>query len=344
MNFVLITSFFLYIFGLFNLLGINPAYFKSQLIFGIVGIGIYLLIRKIGLHFFRLNSLLLYWVFIGILIVTFIIGIEVKGSKRWIDFYFFSFQASEFFKFFFMIFLADYFTQNKKYLHDMSFFIKSLVYFLIPTFIIFKQPDLGSAIIYVAIFFGVAWFSGIPKKNILKVLSMAFLIVPVSWLFLKEYQKDRILSFLNPNLDQSGTAYNMIQAIITIGSGKFLGRGLGSGTQSGLSFLPENHTDFAFSSLVEQFGFIGGFAVIFLYVILTVVIIRKILDWYYQRSEDGKFKFLLAIGFFSYFIVQVFVNVGMNLGLMPITGITLPLISYGGSSLITWIMIIALLP
>lgn len=344
MNLLLITSFLVYIFGLFNLLGINPVYFKNQLIWGIISIGIYLLVKKVGIHFFRLNSKFFYWIFLGILIITFVIGMEAKGSKRWIDLYFFSFQGSEFFKFFFMIFLADYFTRNKKFLHDLSFFIKSLIYFLIPTFIIFKQPDLGSAIIYVMIFFSMALFSGIPKKNILKTLMIFMLVIPVGWIFLKGYQKERIISFLNPNVDQSGMAYNMIQAIVTIGSGMFSGKGLGAGTQSGLSFLPESHTDFAFSSLVEQFGFVGGFAVIVLYLIITVIIIRKILTWYYQRNEDGKFKFLLSIGFFSYFIIQVFVNIGMNLGIMPITGITLPLISYGGSSLITWVMLIALMP
>lgn len=338
-----IASLFLYIFGLFNLLGIKPQFFNNQLIFGVVGIFIYIIVRRIGLPFFRVNAKVFYWLFIGILLITYVIGSEIKGSKRWIDFYFFSFQASEFLKIFFMIFMADFFVRSKKSLHELSYFLKSLFYFALPALIIFKQPDLGSAIVYVSIYFSIAFFSGVPLRNIAKVSVLLSFVVPLGWLLLKEYQKARFLSFLNPHLDASGTSYNMLQAIITVGSGNFLGRGLGAGTQSELFFLPENHTDFAYSSLVEQFGFIGGLAVIIIYMAIAFLLIKKIIKFYYDRSEDGKFKFLLTMGFFSFFIVQVFINVGMNLGIMPITGITLPLISYGGSSLITWIIALALI-
>lgn len=344
MSSLLLPSLFLYIFGLFNLLGINVSFFKSQLLFGFIGIAIYIFLRRLGPHFFRINSYFFYLIFVALLILTYIIGVEIKGSKRWIDLYFFSFQASEFLKVFFMIYLADFFTRNRKRLFELPIFLKSLFLFILPAFIIFKQPDLGNAIVFTAIFFVITFFSGVPKKNILKILLVAILIIPLGWFLLYDYQRDRIMSFLNPSQDTAGSSYNMIQAVIAVGSGKFTGRGLGGGTQSSLSFLPENHTDFAFSSLIEQFGFIGGFFIIFLYVIITLMTIKKIIRWHYEKSDEGKFKFLLYLGFLSYFITQVFINIGMNLGIMPITGITLPLISYGGSSLLTWIMVLALIP
>lgn len=341
---MLYPSILLFLFGLFNLLGINVSLFRNQFIFAALGLLAFFLIRRTGLYFFRDNAKIFYWAFIGILILTFLIGLEAKGSKRWIDFYFFSFQGSEFFKVFFIIFFADFFSRNRRIFKDFSFFLKSLLYFLLPAFIIFKQPDLGSAIIFAVIFMSITVFSGIPKTNIIKTGILGLAVLPLGWFLLKDYQRHRILTFFNPHVDQSGNAYNMIQAIVTVGSGKFIGRGLGMGTQSGLFFLPENHTDFAYSSLVEQFGFIGGFLVIFLNVVIATILISKILKYANEKSEDGKFKYLMCIGFFAYFIIQVFINIGMNLGIMPITGITLPLISYGGSSLITWFIGIALLP
>ncbi len=340
----LLSSFFLFIIGLFNLLGIHPALFRSQLIFGIVGVVCFLLVKKIGTHFFRINSKAFYWSFIILLVITFLLGFEVKGSKRWIDFHFFSFQASEFFKVFFILFLADYFNKNRRNFKEVSFFIRSLIYFAIPTFIVFKQPDLGNAIVYSVIFFTMALFSGIPRATIAKAIAPLFFLIPLGWIFLKDYQKLRILSFLSPHLDKAGNSYNMIQAIVTVGSGKFTGRGLGRGTQSGLFFLPENHTDFAFSSLTEQFGFIGGEIVIILYLLFALILIKKIITYSYQKDDASRFQFLFCVGFLAYFLIQVFINIGMNMGILPITGITLPLISYGGSSLLTWMIGLALLP
>jgi rod shape determining protein RodA len=342
------TLFFLSIgiltFGLFNLLGLSVGLFKNQLIYFLIGIPIFFMVKKLGIQFFRVNATILYWIFIALIIITYVIGLEVKGSRRWIDFYFFSFQSSEFFKIFFMIFMADLFAKNRFVLKEMGFLLKSIGYFLLPAFLVFKQPDLGNAIVYTSIYVGMLFFSGVPKKNILKICLIGLLFIPIGWFTLHDYQRARILTFMNPHTDQGGSSYNMIQAIVTVGSGKFLGRGLGHGTQSGLFFLPENHTDFAFSSLVEQFGFMGGFTLIGMYLATAVTVVRRIVTVQREKHEDSKFRFLFVIGFFSYFITQLFINIGMNLGLMPITGITLPLISYGGSSLLTWFIAIALIP
>lgn len=341
---LLLPSFFLYLFGLFNIFGIKQDLYIKHIVFFGIGIVVFLICRRIGLQFFRVNAKPFYWLFIILLCLTYIIGLEAKGSKRWIDLYFFNFQASEFLKFFFIVFFAERFAYNRKDTHTFSFFMANLMYFLIPAFIIFKQPDLGSVMVYVFIFVSMILFTETPKRYFLFVGVLIVLFLPVAWFVLHDYQRNRILSFMNPHLDKQGTAYNMTQAIITIGSGNFLGRGLGLGTQSHLFFLPENHTDFAFASLVEQFGFLGGSVVIILYAIIAFVLIKRIITYFYQRDLSGRFNFFVTVGFFSFLIVQIFVNIGMNLGLLPIAGITLPLISYGGSSLITMAIGLALLP
>lgn len=338
----LFSAFLLNIFALFNLLGIRNDLMQIQIIFLFISLVIFILARKLGLNFFRSNAKFFYWLFIFILVITYIIGIEVKGSKRWIDLYFFNFQPSEFFKIFFVVFLADYFTRHKKTISEFSTFLKSLGYLFIPLLIVFKQPDLGNAMVLLFIYGVVVLFSGIPKRYLLYSALILFMVLPVGWFTLKDYQKNRITSFVNPEIDQQGINYNMTQAVITVGSGNFLGRGLGYGTQSKLFFLPENHTDFAFSSLIEQFGFLGGFLILFFYFIISLGLIRKLIIHFQSVDEDSLFKRLLILGFFSYFIFQVFVNIGMNLGLLPIAGIALPLISYGGSSLVSFMLGLAL--
>lgn len=341
---LLLPSFFLYLFGLFNIFGIKQDLYIKHIIFFGIGVVAFVICRRMGLQFFSANARVFYWLFIVALCLTYIIGLEVKGSKRWIDLYFFNFQASEFLKFFFILFFAERFAYNRKEIYSFSFFLSNLMYFLIPAFIIFKQPDLGSVMVYVFIFFTMLFFTETPKRYFLFIGIVLVLLLPLGWFVLHDYQRNRILSFINPHFDQLGTAYNMTQAIITIGSGNLWGRGLGLGTQSHLFFLPENHTDFAFASLVEQFGFLGGSIIIILYAIISFILIKRIITYFYQKDTVGRFNFFVTLGFFSFLIVQIFINIGMNLGLLPIAGITLPLISYGGSSLITMVIGLALLP
>ncbi len=333
---LLFSTFFLNLFAFFNLFGIKKELLIPQIIFYLIGLFLFFVAKKTGVHFFKNNSHFFYWLFIGLLITTYIIGIEVKGSKRWIDFYFFNFQASELFKIFFIVFFADYFSRNDHDIEEGRILLKSFFYFILPTFLIFKQPDLGNAAIFIFIYLIMLFFSKVPRRFIFQLFTFFIVILPLSWFILKDYQQNRILSFLNPHLDQTGTGYNMVQAIITAGSGKFLGKGLGFGTQSKLFFLPENHTDFAFASLVEQFGFLGGFVVLLFFFIIAYVLMKKLVTRYRNIEQDGIFDFLFTIGFLSYFVFQIFVNVGMNLGIFPVTGIALPMISYGGSSLVSF--------
>jgi len=341
---LLLPSFFLSLIGFFNIFGIKQSLTLNQIFYIIVGFLAFFIAKKIGRNFFSVNVQFFYWIFIFILLTTFSIGLEVRGSKRWIDLYFFNFQGSEIFKGFFILQLANFLVRDYREVNPANIFLLSLFYFLFPAFIIFKQPDLGNASVYFFIYLTVILFSDLPKKYIFYFCLVLLIALPLGWNFMQAYQQDRILSFLNPHLDQQGTAYNMTQAIITVGSGKFSGRGLGLGTQSRFFFLPENHTDFAFSSLVEQFGFLGGLTVIVLYLIMASLLVKRLLSFYFLRDPVDKRSFLYIIGFLSYFIFQFLINIGMNLGLFPITGIALPFISYGGSSFVALMIGMALLP
>lgn len=341
---IIISSIFLSIFGLFNLFGLNQDLFFRQLIYLILGFLGYYFLKSIGSHFFRINNKFFYWFFIGILLITFIVGLEVRGSKRWLNFYFFNFQSSEFFKVFFILFLAEILTIKNILANSFFNFIKIFLYFLLPFLIIFKQPDLGNAMVYFFIFITLIMFSAVPKKYLGYLIGLIISFTPIGWFLMKDYQRLRILSFISPHLDTQGTAYNMIQAVITIGSGMFFGRGLGLSTQSRLFFLPENTTDFAFASLVEQFGFFGGFFVLIFFTLIFIHLAKKTIYFYYQKSEDDQKKFLYCLGILTYFASQTIINLGMNMGIMPVTGIALPFISYGGSSVLAILLGLALLP
>lgn len=344
MTTILLPVLFLSFLGVFNLIGIKQNLVFNQISYTVLGLIAYFTVRKIGKKFFLLNSKVFYRLFILILLSTFVFGLEIKGSRRWIDLFFFNFQASELFKVFFILFMSDFLVGNYIIVHSMSFFLLSFFYFIIPTLLIFKQPDLGNAAVYFFIYISLIMFSDLPKKYLLYFLLVLMLLMPVGWILMKDYQRARITSFFNPMIDQRGTAYNMTQAIITSGSGKFTGRGMGLGPQSKLAFLPENHTDFAFSSLVEQFGFVGGFATLFLFAIIVFSLFVRLIDLYYLKDPQDRKNFFYLIGFLSYFVFQILVNIGMNLGLFPITGIALPFISYGGSAFIALMIGLALLP
>lgn len=341
---ILLPSFFLYLFSMFNILGIKKYLFINQIIFLILSLVAYFVIKKYVRTFFQLNTYLLYWFFILTLVFTYVLGLEVKGSRRWIDLKVFNFQPSEFFKVFFILFMAHLLSRKYRGVNEFFVFLVSIFYFIIPTFIIFKQPDLGNALVYVCIFVTMLLFSSLPKRYLIYIAIFLIVTLPFSWFLLKDYQRARVLSFVRPGVSQQGSSYNMIQAIITTGSGQFVGRGLGLGTQSRLYFLPENHTDFAYASLVEQFGFFGGFIVIILYIFLVFRLCIKAINLFMRRDENSRESFLYVMGFMSYIVFQITVNIGMNIGLVPVAGIALPFISYGGSSLMALFMGMAFLP
>lgn len=264
-------------------------------------------------------------------------GKNMYGAKRWLDFGFFQLQPSEFFRLIIAIILAKLFSDQEENGVKLKTIILGCILTVIPIFLIMKQPDFGTAII---IFMGATSIfltAKISKKYLLSLVGMITASAPLIWIFLKDYQRERIYSFLNPSLDPQGSSYNVIQSIIAVGSGELWGRGLGQGTQSRLHFLPVSHTDFIFAVLAESTGFIGAIILIILFLILITRIIRIASI---ARDDFGQY---LAIGFASMLLFQVFIHIGMNMGIMPVTGIPLPFVSHGGSAIITNLIAIGIL-
>lgn len=304
----------------------TPLLFTQQLIFIIIGLISFLFFASIDFRIWPKFFWFFYILSIILLLVTFV-GQQVRGSSRWIDFGWFRMQPSELIKPFFSISMAVLF--SKSYGRSITKIIKPFLFLVPIVLFIFKQPDLGNVIVYLFIFAVCIILSEIPLGTIFFGFASLFLVLPAIWNFMKQYQKIRILSFLDPKSDPAGAGYNALQAIIAIGSGRLFGLGFGRGTQSHLLFLPEYHTDFVFASIGEELGFLGAFLVICFYFVL----LGRIL--YTVSKQTDRFARLLALCIFAQIFIQVFINIGMNLGILPITGITLPLLSYGGSSIIS---------
>lgn len=271
----------------------------------------------------------LYALNILLLILTLILGLVRFGAQRWLVVGGFIFQPSEFSKLVVTLTLAQYLGHNR---HGASSFRGTLIPLIlagIPAVLIAAQPDLGTALTLIPILFALFLAAGVPLRWILFWLTAGVLAGPVLWFLLKDYQRDRLIVFLNPNVDPLGAGYTIIQSKIAIGSGGFLGKGWLSGTQNQLNFLPERHTDFIFSVIGEEWGFAGGVILMLLYFWL----IRKLFQ--ITRQTHDPYGRLLGTGIFTLMSVHILVNIGMTSGIMPVVGIPLPLISYGGSNLLT---------
>lgn len=268
----------------------------------------------------------MYVVSLLLLMITFFIGIESRGAARWVEVFGISLQFSETLKPFlsvaFATFLAGVIDARKK-----SFFL-SLLLLLPVAFLIYKQPDLGSALVYVFVAFFVLFVAGFPFRWFAMIFIPVIIAIPFVWPHLHEYQRQRIITFLNPTVDPLGTSYNTIQAVIAVGSGTFFGKGWFEGTQSLLQFLPERHTDFIFATIAEGLGFVGATGVVLVFAFLCYRIYLI-----FSESED-RFTKLFAACCFGFFLVQGVVNIGMNIGIVPVVGITLPFVSFGGNSLV----------
>ena len=280
-----------------------------------------------GLYIFNLIMLLAVMLF----------GHAALGAQRWIQLGPISIQPSEFSKLIMIICLAAVLEERMGRLNSVQNLLPVAIYTVIPFILVLKQPDLGTSLVFMAIFFGMIIACGIPWKFLTGITVAAIAAFPVLWQFLKDYQKMRIMVFIDPNVDPLGSGYHIIQSKIAIGSGMLFGKGLFEGTQSQLNFLPENHTDFIFAVVGEELGFVGAVVLLLLYLI---VLWRGIMI---ARDAADVFGRLLAVGITSMLAFHVLVNVGMTTGIMPVTGIPLPLMSYGISSLTTNILAIAIL-
>lgn len=310
----------------------------QQILFAVIGmIGLFAL-AKIDYRIFRSFSGILYLLTLGLLLATYFIGSTRLGAQRWIDLGFFQFQPSELAKIFMIIVMAKFFADHVEQMNRPRTILKSILYIGIPIGLVALQPDLGTALT-----FGVIWVSMISVSNIKKIYlggmaGLGLIFLPVVYEFLlKDYQRQRILTFLNPAADPMGSGWNVNQAMIAIGSGQFWGRGLGHGPQSQLNYVPFKHTDFVFAALAEEMGFVGAFSVIMLF---GAIMYRALRIAQLARDHFGMY---LATGIFATLFFHIFINIGMNLGIMPVTGIPLPLLSSGGTSVVVTLFSIGIL-
>ncbi len=332
--FLLVPSIILVIISLSALFSINIDYFKNQLIFTIVSLFAFIIFSNINYKIIQVYKVPIYIGSIILLFIVLFLGIESRGSVRWVDIFGVRIQFSEILKPFLAVSFTAYLINKKQY--NLKTLLYTLLYLIPVVFLIFMQPDLGNALLYLGIAVLSLIFFGFPLRFFVAGFILFLGIIPVLWRFLHDYQKRRIFTFINPSSDPLGSSYNAIQAVITVGSGMLLGRGLGQGTQSGLSFLPERHTDFIFATIAEELGFLGTLAI---FICFALILYR--LYTIYSNSEDRFCKIFSGVAFFA-FLVQFFVNVGMNIGILPIVGVTLPFVSYGGSSLLSNFILLGL--
>lgn len=323
------------LFSVLNLAGSNPQYASGQLGYLFFGWVVFFFTIWKGYELFRLNSILFFGLFSILLILTYFFGENVRGSTRWIQIFGINIQSSEFIKIGFIGLIGNLYS----YSNYLSFrlFLKGCCLAFITGVLILRQPDLGNSIVVIGIFLFMSYYAGLSLKKIFAIVLLAVIIAPLFWLRMAEFQRARIISFMNPESYSQTIGYNMIQSVITTGSGGFFGKGLGRGTQAKNKFLPESHTDFAFASLTEQFGFMGGGLVIGSYM---TIVVMSLISLFRQRE---RFSYLVISGITGYFFIHSLINIGMNMGLLPVTGIVLPLISYGGSSVLTTMILLGLL-
>jgi rod shape determining protein RodA len=289
----------------------------------------YKALQRYGNRLYILNLLML--------LAVMFLGHSALGAQRWIQLGPITLQPSEFSKLIMIISLAAILEDKVGKLNNLHDLIPVALYVGLPFLLVLKQPDLGTSLVFMAIFVGMIFACGVNLRLLGGAFGVGIACLPILWHFLKDYQKMRIMVFMDPNVDPLGSGYHIIQSKIAVGSGMLLGKGLFGGTQSQLNFLPENHTDFIFAVVGEELGFIGAAFLLLLYLVLLW---RGIMI---ARNASDTFGRLLAVGITSMWAFHVLVNVGMTTGIMPVTGIPLPFMSYGVSSLTTNIMSIAIL-
>ncbi len=308
-----------------------------QAVFAVLGVLLLLIAALIDFKVARGLGYPIYVVNLLLLVAVAVIGARSHGAQRWIDVGIFQFQPSELAKLLIVITLAKFFSDHQDKIEQFRYLLLSLAIVAVPAVLVYVQPDLGTAMVLVAIWAGMAIIAGARLWHLGLMFGAVGGMAPVIWQFLKPYQQSRLLIFLNPESDPSGEGYNMIQSRIGIGSGGWLGQGFAHGTQSQLDFLKVQHTDFIFAVLGEEFGFLGAMALFMLFMVLLFRVIRG------ATIANDVFGRTLAGGVASMLLFQIFINVGMTVGLMPVTGIPLPFISYGSSSLLTTMLALGLL-
>ena len=342
---LLITVLFISTMGILNLYsstyphtGSGTPLFVKQIYWFLAGIGLAIFILLFDYRTFIRYAYPFYIFCLFLLLLVMIFGRTTSGSQRWLQLGFFSFQPSELAKIAIILALTRYFTENENTLgYGFRDLIVPFLILAIPLALIFKQPDLGTTGLLVLISFSMLAFMGFRLQTWLALGGACVAALPIFWHFLKDYQKTRLLTFINPDLDPLKTGYHITQSKIAVGSGTIWGKGWLKGTQSQLHFLPEQHTDFVFSVWAEEWGFVGAFLLLFLFLLL---ISRGLKIANTSKDRAGA---VLAIGISAMLFWQIFINVGMVVGIVPVVGVPLPLFSYGGTSVISTLMGIGIL-
>lgn len=309
-----------------------------QLIAFAIGCSIIIVLSLI--HYIRLRSgsIFIYACSLVALLIVLFAGQEIRGTRGWFEFGLFSFQPVEYAKIGLIFMLAWYFSSNSRQIDRLIHVVASAIIAVVPIGLVLLQPDLGSALVLIIIWIGMLLMSGIPKRYTISIALLIVLAMLAGWFFVfKDYQRERILTFLLPSQESQGRSYNIRQAQIAIGSGKLLGAGLGFGSQSHLKFLPESQTDFIFSVIAEELGFVGVAGILLCWLLFfqrAAALMKKI------RDDFGLY---LVLGSFFFFLSHVVINIGGNLGLLPLTGIVLPFMSYGGSALVISLLAVGLI-
>jgi rod shape determining protein RodA len=307
--------------------GDDPS-FNRQLVLVLISFSFFLVFDFLDFRFLRRTGVVItiFFIICGALLVLLLLGTTSNGVQRWLNFGFFSLQVSEFAKLALIILLAKYFTKRHIDICQFRHIFISGAYASIFFLLVFLQPDFGSAIILAFIWLGMVMISGISFKHLGMVSLIGVIVFSGMWFFaLQDYQKERVISFLQPYADVEGDGYHTRQSIIAIGSGELLGKGIGHGTQSQLRFLPEHKTDFIFAAFAEEWGFVG---VVLLFYLYGLIIWRMLIN---SQKGETNFEALFGIGVVIMFVCHIVIHVGANVGVLPVTGTTLPFMSFGGS-------------
>lgn len=306
--------------------------FISQIMWLVVGWSVFLVMTLIDYSIISRIAFVIYFLNLGAIIFTTFYGKVALGAQRWIDLGFFRYQPSETMKLALIMMMAKILSNRSSQGPGMGLkeMLTPLLVLGIPFVFVVEQPDLGTAMLLAAIGGSMLLFSKVKKWILFTAVIAGIIALPAAWKFvLHDYQKNRVLTFISPTNDPRGTGYNSIQSKIAVGSGRFFGKGFMKGTQSQLEFLPERHTDFIYSVLSEEHGFVGSVAVMGLFCFLFITGIRI------ATNARDKFGAMLTIGVLCYIFWHMFINMGMVIGLLPIVGVPLPMLSYGGSSMLT---------
>ncbi len=310
---------------------------EKQLVAIAIGLSVVVFLSASNYKLLRSWTLVIYFGGVLLLVGVLFFGSTIRGTTGWFDFGLFSFQPVEFMKIALVLTLAKYFSEKARRQFGWRELLASGVLTAIPVALTMLQPDLGSALMLIGIWSVLIFFAGLKWRQALLVGLLALLFGLFSWFVLFDtYQHERILTFIDPSRDPLGRGYNVTQAIIAVGSGEWFGRGLGFGSQSQLKFLPESQTDFIFAVIAEELGFVGVLFILGAFALLFTRLFRLI------RFSREDYTTYLLLGVIAIIFLQVLVNIGMNLGLLPVTGIGLPLVSYGGSSIIMALALIGI--